>query len=125
MLEFRPMRWTRLFIPTLRENPADAETIGRQLLVRAGFLRAVKTGVYGYLPLGQRAMGKIHRMARLELETLGGQEVNLNESDAAEIARGEIRGARELPQVWPAVGTPTQRWIDAHRGMARYFKLLE
>jgi prolyl-tRNA synthetase len=103
------MRWSRLFIPTLRENPADAETISQQLLVRAGFLRAVKTGVYGYLPLGQRAMGKIHRMARRELDALGAQEVNLSESDAAEIARGEIRGARLLPQIWFRIEAPLLR----------------
>jgi prolyl-tRNA synthetase len=103
------MRWTRLFIPTLRENPADAETLSRQLLVRAGFMRAVKSGVYGYLPLGQRALGKIHRMARRELEALGGQEVNLSPSDAAEIARGEIRGARQLPQIWFRIEAPLLR----------------
>ncbi len=109
MLEFRLMRWSKLFIPTLRENPADAETVSQQLLVRAGFLRAVKTGVYGYLPLGQRAMAKIHGIARQEMEGIGGQEVNLSQSEAAAIAHGEIRGAKQLPQIWFRIEAPLLR----------------
>ena len=102
------MRWSRLFIPTLRENPADAETVSQQLLVRAGFLRAVKTGVYGYLPLGQRALARIQRTVRREMEAIGGQEVGLEGADAAEIGR-EIRGAKSLPQVWFRIETPALR----------------
>ena len=103
------MRWSRLFIPTLRENPADAETLSLQLLVRAGFVRAVKTGVYGYLPMGQRALAKIHRMAREQITAMGGQEVNLDECHAAAIARGELRGVRQLPQIWFRIETPLLR----------------
>jgi prolyl-tRNA synthetase len=103
------MRWSRLFIPTLRENPADAETVSQQLLVRAGFVRAVKTGVYGYLPLGQRAIEKIQRTIREEIAALGGQEVGLDAADAAEIGRGEIRGTKSLPQVWFRVDSPLLR----------------
>jgi prolyl-tRNA synthetase len=69
------MRWSKLFIPTLRENPADADTIAQKLLVRAGYARAVSTGVYGWLPLGQRSLEKLRRMARGYLEAIGGQEV--------------------------------------------------
>jgi prolyl-tRNA synthetase len=94
------MRWSRLFIPTLRENPADAETVAQRLLVRAGYVRAVKTGVYGWLPLGQRALAKIHAAVRREMAALGGQEVDLEAADAAAIGGGEIRGAKSLPQVW-------------------------
>jgi prolyl-tRNA synthetase len=103
------MRWSKLFIPTLRENPADAETVSQQLLVRAGYARAVKTGVYGWLPLGQRAMAKIQRIARQEMAALGGQEVGLDAGEAAEIGRGEIRGAKSLPQIWYRVETPAMR----------------
>ena len=100
------MRWSRLFIPTLRENPADAETVSQQLLVRAGYARAVKTGVYGWLPLGQRSLAKIQRNAREEMAALGGQEVGLEAADAAEIGRGEIRGAKSLPQIWYRLEAP-------------------
>src|SRR5262249_31171442 len=75
-------------------------TAAERLLVRAGYIRAVSTGVYGYLPLGMRAMARIQRTAREELSTVGAQEVLLAESAAAEIARGELRSAKQLPQVW-------------------------
>src|SRR6516162_5289100 len=94
------MRWSKLFIPTLRESPADAETLSQKLLVRAGYARVISTGVYGWLPLGQRALGRIQRMARAEVEALGGQEVNLPASAAAAIAQGELRSPKLLPQIW-------------------------
>jgi prolyl-tRNA synthetase len=103
------MWWSKLFIPTLRENPADAETVSQRLLVRAGFLRAVKTGVYGYLPLGQRALGKIQRTVREEMARVGAHEVTLDRTDAAEIGRGEIRGTKSLPQIWFRVESPLLR----------------
>ena len=94
------MRWSKLFIPTLRENPAGTETIGQKLLVRAGYARAISTGVYGWLPLGQRSLEKLRRSARTELAAIGGQEVELTASAAAEIAQGELRSPRLLPQIW-------------------------
>ena len=109
MLEFRPMRWSKLFIPTLRESPADAETVSLQWLARAGYVRAVSTGVYGYLPLGQRALGRIQRVAREELTAAGGQEVTLPPKAAAEIARGELRSPKQLPQIWFRIETPLLR----------------
>src|SRR5262245_2673924 len=94
------MRWSRFFIPTLRENPADAETLGQKLLVRAGYARAISSGVYGWLPLGQRSLNRIRSIARDELEALGAQEVNLPAGAAAAVAQGELRSARLLPQIW-------------------------
>ncbi len=49
------MRWSNSFIPTLRDDPADAEAVSHKLLVRAGFIRQLMAGVYTLLPLGQRA----------------------------------------------------------------------
>jgi prolyl-tRNA synthetase len=101
------MRWSKCFIPTLRESPASAETVAEKLLVRAGFVRAASTGVYGYLPLGMRSFGRIQEIARQEMEKIGGQEVLLGPEDAAAIARGELRSAKQLPQVWFRTGTVT------------------
>jgi len=53
------MRWTRAFIPTLKEDPADAEVVSHRLMVRAGLLRPVARGIYSYLPLCQRVILKI------------------------------------------------------------------
>ena len=94
------MRWTRVFIPTLRESPADAETAAQKLLVRAGYARGISTGVYGWLPLGQRALERIRGVAREELKALGGQQIDLPEAAAAAIAQGELRSPKQLPQIW-------------------------
>ena len=52
------MKQSKLFIPTLREIPSDAETLSHQLLVRAGYIRQVAAGIYMYLPLAQRVLEK-------------------------------------------------------------------
>jgi len=71
------MRWSRTFIPTLRDNPADAEFPSHQLLLRAGFIRQLAAGIYSLLPLGQRTMLKIARIIREELDAVGAQEFHL------------------------------------------------
>ena len=93
------MRWSKLFIPTLRELPAEGN-VAEKWLVRAGYARAISTGVYGWLPLGQRVLEKLRRAARVELESIGAQEVELTGSAASAIAAGELRSAKLLPQVW-------------------------
>src|SRR5215510_15900561 len=50
----KTMRWSQYFIPTLREDPADAEVVSHKLLLRAGVVRQLSAGIYSYLPLGQR-----------------------------------------------------------------------
>ena len=56
------MKQSKLFIPTLREIPSDAETLSHQLLVRAGYIRQVAAGIYMYLPLAQRVLEKIKKI---------------------------------------------------------------
>ena len=79
------MRISRLFGKTLREVPAEAETISHQLLLRAGMISQVAAGVYSYLPLGWRVIRKIERIIREEMEAAGGQEVNLPVLQPAEL----------------------------------------
>lgn len=69
-------RWSQLFIPTLREAPADAEVASHKLLLRAGYVRQLGAGLYSYLPLGQRALNKIVRIVREEMDTIA-QEFHL------------------------------------------------
>lgn len=69
------MRASQLHLPTLREPPKDAETISHQYLVRAGFIRRVAAGIYSFLPLGVRAMEKVKRIVREEMNRAGAQEV--------------------------------------------------
>ena len=63
--------WSRLFIPTLREAPADAEVASHKFLVRAGYIRQLSAGIYSYLYLGQRAILKITDVVRQEMDTIG------------------------------------------------------
>jgi prolyl-tRNA synthetase len=68
------MRWSKTFIPTLRDNPAEAEFPSHQLLIRGGFIRQLAAGIYSYLPLGQRCILKITNIIREELNAIGAQE---------------------------------------------------
>ncbi len=132
------MRWSQLFIPTLREAPAEAESASHQLLLRAGYVRQVAAGVYAYLYLAQRSFLKISEIIREEMNCIGGQEFYLpalnpaelwresgrydqfgptmfkfkdrndhdmclgvtHEEEMTNIARGELRSYKQLPQIW-------------------------
>src|SRR5947208_3008332 len=64
-------RWSQLFIPTLREAPADAEVASHKFLVRAGYIRQLAAGIYSYLFLGQRSFNKIINIVREEMDKIG------------------------------------------------------
>src|SRR5579859_7409149 len=64
-------RWSQLFIPTLREAPADAEVASHKYLVRAGYIRQLAAGLYSYLFLGQRSLNKIMSIVREEMDRIG------------------------------------------------------
>jgi len=64
-------RWSKLFIPTLREAPADAEVASHKFLLRAGYIRQLGAGIYNYLPLGQRSLNKIIAIVREEMDKIG------------------------------------------------------
>ena len=68
------MRWSRTFIPTLRDDPADAAAASHRLLVRGGFIRQLMAGSYSLLPLGMRVARKISGVIREEMDAIGGQE---------------------------------------------------
>jgi prolyl-tRNA synthetase len=77
-------RWSKLFIPTLREAPADAEVASHKLLLRAGYIRQLSAGIYSYLPLGQRSLNKITAIVREEMDMIG-QEFLLPALNPAEL----------------------------------------
>ncbi len=79
------MRWSTYFIPTLREEPADAEVISHKLLLRAGFVRQLGAGIYSYLPLAQKSVLKISAIIREEMNAVGGQEFYLPALNPAEV----------------------------------------
>jgi prolyl-tRNA synthetase len=79
------MRWSEFFIPTLREDPADAEVVSHRLLLRAGLVRQLAAGIYSYLPLAQRIILKIEQILREEMNRIGGQEFYLPALNPREI----------------------------------------
>lgn len=69
------MKMSKLFVQTLREYPSDAEVISHKLLVRAGYIRKLTSGVYNYLPLMWRVLKKIENIVREEMDNAGAQEL--------------------------------------------------
>lgn len=68
------MRWSQFFIPTLREDPADAEVVSHRLLLRAGYIRQLGAGIYSFLPLGWRVAQRAMKVIREEMDAIDGQE---------------------------------------------------
>ncbi len=95
------MRMSRLLVRTLREAPADAEVASHQLLVRAGYIRRVASGVYTYLPLGLRVLHRVERVIREELDAAGCQELLLPALHPIELweqsGRAALFGSDSLP----------------------------
>ena len=98
------MRFAKSLIPTLREDPADAEAISHRLMLRAGLVRQLAAGIYVYLPLGQRVLDKIAAIVRAEMNAIGGQEVTLPVLHPAEIWQQSGR--------WDAIGGEMFRLKD-------------
>jgi len=100
------MRVSRLFLTTLREDPADAEVVSHKLMIRAGCVRKLATGIFSYLPLGLLALRKFERIVREEMQRAGAQEVLLPSVQPAELW---IESGR-----WNAYGSLLLKFKDRH-----------
>jgi prolyl-tRNA synthetase len=79
------MRYSQYFIPTLKETPADAEVISHQLMLRAGMIRKVASGIYSYLPFGLRTIRKVEQIVRAEMDRAGAIEILMPMANPAEL----------------------------------------
>jgi prolyl-tRNA synthetase len=79
------MYWSKLFIPTLREDPAEAEVASHRLMLRAGYVRPLAAGVYSYLLLAQRSLLRIQKIIREEMDAIGAQEMFLPALNPADV----------------------------------------
>jgi prolyl-tRNA synthetase len=105
------MRMSRLFGQTLRTSPSEAEAASHQLLVRAGFIRPLASGIFSYLPLARRSLTKIENMMREEMNAIGGQEVTMPVVHPADLWKETRR--------WYQIGAELGRFTDrAGRDMA-------
>ena len=100
------MRWRSTFIPTLKEDPADAEVVSHKLLVRAGMIRQVSRGIYDYLPLALKVIRKIETIVREEMDRAGAQELLLPIASPAELWQESGR--------WEIYGKELLRFRDRH-----------
>ncbi|MFZ5451859.1 MAG: proline--tRNA ligase [Thermodesulfobacteriota bacterium] len=100
------MFYSRLLIPTLKENPAEAEAVSHRLLLRAGLIRKLASGIYNYLPLGLRVLRKVERVVREEMNRAGAQEVLLPAVQPGELWQESGR--------WQIYGKELLRFKDRH-----------
>ena len=91
------MRMSKMLSGTLRDNPAEAEVVSHQLLVRAGYIRRLANGVYSYLPLMVRVLQKVEQIVREEMNKAGAQELLMPILQPAELWQATCRrGASEF-----------------------------
>ena len=91
-------RASQLFLPTLRDDPADAEAVSHKLLVRGAFIRQLSAGLWTFLPLGWRTHERIARIIREEMDAIGAQEVLMPVLTPAEL--WQATGRYEIPEVF-------------------------
>lgn len=98
------MRFSNMFIPTLREVPSDVEAISHKLMLRAGYVRQLAAGLYIFLPLGWRVLNRINAILKEEMEAIGAQEISMPVLHPAEIWQQSGR--------WEAIGDEMFRLKD-------------
>ncbi|MCS7199908.1 MAG: proline--tRNA ligase [Caldimicrobium sp.] len=98
------MKMTKFFLPTLREDPSEAETISHKLLLRGGFIRRVASGIYNFLPMGLRVLQKVENIVRVEMNRAGALEILMPMVQPAELWKETGR--------WDAYGKELLRFKD-------------
>ncbi|MFM2321974.1 MAG: proline--tRNA ligase [Pseudomonadota bacterium] len=101
------MRSSHLYLPTLKEAPADAEIKSHQLMLRAGMIRKLASGIYTWLPLGLRVLRKVEAIVREEMNRINGQEILMPNLQPAELWQESAR--------WEAYGPELLRITDRHQ----------
>jgi prolyl-tRNA synthetase len=94
------MRYSQMFIPTVKEVPSDAETVGHRLMIRAALIRKVASGTYSYLPLGWRSLLKIIEIVREEINRAGAQEIMVPSLQPLELWEKTGRSADYGPTIF-------------------------
>ncbi len=100
------MHFSKMLLPTLREDPADADVVSQRLMMRAGMIRKVAAGIYNLLPMGLRAVRKVEGIVRSEMDSAGAQEVLMPMVIPSELWRESGR--------WDEYGKELLRLIDRH-----------
>ena len=100
------LRMSRLYAPTLKEDPSDADIASHRLLLRAGMLRKTASGMYAFLPLGMRVLNKVERIVNEEMDAVGAQQIVMPLLQSGELWRESGR--------WDNYGPELMRVVDRH-----------
>jgi len=100
------MRFSKMFLPTLRESPADADVVSQRLMMRSGMMRKVAAGIYTLLPLGTRVLARVEAIVREEMDRSGAQEISMPVVIPAELWKQSRR--------WDEYGSELLRLNDRH-----------
>ena len=100
------MRFSKMYAKTLKETPKDAEVVSHQLMLRSGMIKKLASGVYTYLPLGYKALKKVEKITREEMDRAGSQELFMPVLQPAELWKETGR--------WDAMGPEMMRLKDRH-----------
>ena len=100
------MRFSKYYVKTLKENPKEAEVVSHQLLLRAGMIKKMASGVYSYLPLGYKTLRKVENIVREEMNRAGAVELLMPVLQPAEIWQESGR--------WDVMGPEMMRLKDRH-----------
>ena len=100
------MLFSKFYVPTLKETPAEAEVISHKLLLRAGMIRKLTSGIYTYMPLGLRAINKVASIVREEMNRAGAQEISMPMVQPADLWQESGR--------WDFYGKELLRLKDRH-----------
>ena len=100
------MRFSTTFIPTLKEDPADAQVVSHRLMLRSGFIRSLSAGIYTWLPLGLRILRKVEAIVRQEMDRAGAQEILMPAVQPGELWQESGR--------WDHYGKELLRFVDRH-----------
>jgi len=100
------MRFSKMYAKTLKETPKDAEVVSHQLMLRSGMIKKLASGIYTYLPLGYRALQKVEKITREEMDRAGSQELFMPVLQPAELWKETGR--------WDAMGPEMMRLQDRH-----------
>ena len=100
------MRQANLLLPTMKEDPADADVVSHKLMLRAGIVRQLASGLYTWLPLGLRVLRKVEHIIREEMNASGAQEILMPIVQPAELWEESGR--------WPKMGPEMLRLQDRH-----------
>jgi prolyl-tRNA synthetase len=102
-------RASQLFLPTLRDDPADADAVSHKLLVRGGFIRQVSAGLWTFMPLGWRVHRKVEQIVREEMDAIGGQEMLMPVLTPAEL--WETTGRIGIPEIFHVEDRSGRKYI--------------